>query len=141
MRPALPSALPLCQSLERCRTHIEAQTPKLSHFWLSVVNRGLPVVVTLTGIRRARMLLKGYTHEPEALIQRYERTYLRGWVVSAKRRGKRCNRKGALPSEILQPHLSHPQFSQTLVDCGTSRSAHSFRNRSHNTFLFQNRRR
>jgi hypothetical protein len=55
MRPALPSALPQCQLLERCRTHIEAQTPKLSHFWLSVVNRGLPILVFPPRMKKLRL--------------------------------------------------------------------------------------
>ena len=78
----------------------------------------------------------------DQLIRRYEHNCFQGWVVSTKGgRGKRFNRKGASPSEISPPHLSHPQFSQILVDCDTSRSARSFGNRSHNTFLFQKRRR
>src|SRR5437660_12030095 len=32
LRPALPSALPLCESLKRCRTYIEAQTPNCRIF-------------------------------------------------------------------------------------------------------------
>jgi hypothetical protein len=75
----------------------------------------------------------------EHLIRQYEHNYFRGWLVGIKRRGKPFNRKGALPSGILPQHLSHPQFSQIPVDCDTSPSARSFENRSHNTFLFQNR--
>src|SRR5207253_8394855 len=127
LRPALPSALPLCESLKRCRTYIEAQTPNCRIFGFPSSTGDIPILVTLTGTRYART-------SPRSRLR------FQGWVVSTKGgRGKRFNRKGASRSEISPPHLSHQQLSQILVDCDTSRSARSFGNRSHNTFLFQNR--
>src|SRR5207248_10313809 len=54
LRPAIPSALPLCESLKRCRTYIDAQPPN-GRIYDSPSSTGeIPILVTLTGTRYAR---------------------------------------------------------------------------------------
>ena len=54
LRPALPSALPLCESLKRCRTYIEAQTPRDEVSRASCINEILGIVADKSALPAGR---------------------------------------------------------------------------------------